>query len=84
MGARAHAARGLRDEDAAVGGQDPAEVRVEGPQKGLRVLGDREDSARALLTALDDSQRTTATIEAVAPNDIITKTAATVDEFSMR
>ena len=63
-------------------GTNPAEVRVEGPQKGLRVLGDREDSARALLTALDDSQRTTATIEAVAPNDIITKTAAKVDPLS--
>jgi hypothetical protein len=63
-------------------GTNPAEVRVEGPQKGLRVLGDREDSARALLTALDDAQRTTATIEAVAPTDIVTKTAAKVDPLS--
>ena len=63
-------------------GTNPAEVRVEGPQKGLRVLGDREDSARALLTALDESQRTTATIEAIAPSDIVTKTAAKVDPLS--
>jgi hypothetical protein len=63
-------------------GSNPAEVRVEGPKKGLRVLGDREDSARALLEALDATQRTTATIEAVAPNDIVTRTAAKVDPLS--
>ena len=34
-------------------GSNPAEVRVDGPKKGLRVLGDREDTARALLMALD-------------------------------
>ena len=34
---------------------NPAEVRVEGPKKGLRVLGDR-DAARAV-DALDDAQR---------------------------
>ena len=55
-------------------GSNPAEVRVEGPNKGLRVLGDREDTARALLMALDDAQRKTATLEGVAPNDIVTKT----------
>jgi hypothetical protein len=63
-------------------GSNPAEVRVEGPKKGLRVLGDREDSARALLNALDDAQRKLATIEAVAPNDIVTRTAAKVEPLS--
>jgi hypothetical protein len=63
-------------------GSNPAEVRVDGPQKGLRVLGDREDTARALLMALDATERTTATLEGVAPNDIVTKTAAKVDPLS--
>jgi len=63
-------------------GSNPAEVRVEGPKKGLRVLGDREDTARALLLALDPAQRTTATIEGAAPADIVTKTAAKVDPLS--
>ena len=63
-------------------GSNPAEVRVEGPKKGLRVLGDREDTARALLMALDAAQRTTATLEGAAPGDIVTKTAAKVDPLS--
>ena len=45
---------------------NPAEVR-EGPKKGLRILGAEEDAARALLTALDASQRTTAIVEATRP-----------------
>ena len=63
-------------------GSNPAEVRVDGPKKGLRVLGDREDTARALLMALDPGQRTTATLEGAAPADIVTKTAAKVDPLS--
>jgi hypothetical protein len=63
-------------------GSNPAEVRVDGPQKGLRVLGEREDTARALLTALDDAQRKAATIADVAPTDIVTRTAAKVDPLS--
>lgn len=63
-------------------GSNPAEVRVEGPKKGLRVLGDREDTARALLLALDASQRTAATLEGAAPGDIVTKTAAKVEPLS--
>ena len=59
-------------------GTNPAEVR-EGPEKGLRVLGPQEDAGRALLMALDPSQRTTATFANVAPNDIVTKTAAKVE-----
>lgn len=63
-------------------GSNPAEVRVEGPQKGLRLLGTREDTARALLMALDPSQRTAATLADVAPNDIATMTTVKVDPLT--
>jgi hypothetical protein len=56
-------------------GSNPAEVRTDVPgaaPKGTRVLGFEEDTARALLEALDESQRTTAIILPVAPGDIIT------------
>jgi hypothetical protein len=52
-------------------GTNPAEVR-EGAEKGKRVLGLQEDAGRALVMALDTAQRTTATINAVAPNEIVT------------
>ena len=52
-------------------GTNPAEVR-EGPKAGLRLLGGQEDTARALLTSLDESQRQKAVIENVAPGDIVT------------
>jgi len=52
-------------------GSNPAEVR-DGPKKGLRILGAEEDAARALLDALDASQRTTAIIETKAPGDMLT------------
>src|SRR2546426_8382025 len=51
-------------------GSNPAEVR-EGPKKGLRILGAEEDAARALVAALDASQRTTAIINADAPGDML-------------
>jgi uncharacterized protein DUF3500 len=63
-------------------GTNPAEVRVEGPKKGLRILGSMEDAARALLASLDDTQKTTASINAVAPNDIITMTTVKIDPLS--
>jgi len=63
-------------------GTNPAEVREEGPKKGLRILGGMEDAARALLAALDESQRTTAIINTVAPNDIVTLTTVTIDPLS--
>ncbi len=53
-------------------GSNPAEVREEGPKKGLRVLAEEEDTARALLMALNDAQRTKAVINTTAPNDIVT------------
>lgn len=52
-------------------GTNPAEVR-DGAQKGKRVLGLQEDAGRTLMTALDAAQRTTATFNAVAPNEIVT------------
>jgi hypothetical protein len=53
-------------------GANPAEVR-DGPKKGLRVLGAREDAARALLEALAPERRAAAIIDATAPGDILTE-----------
>jgi hypothetical protein len=55
-------------------GANPAEVK-DGPQKGQRTLGTLEDTARALVTSLDQGQRKTAIFEAVALNDIVTGNA---------
>jgi hypothetical protein len=52
-------------------GSNPAEVR-DGEQKGLRVLAQLEDTARALIMALDEKQKQTAIINATAPNEIVT------------
>ena len=52
-------------------GANPAEVR-DGDKKGLRVLGDEEDAARALVMALSVDQQKQAIINAVAPTDILT------------
>lgn len=52
-------------------GANPAEVR-DGDKKGLRVLGDEEDAARALVMALSADQQKQAIINAVAPTDIVT------------
>jgi hypothetical protein len=62
-------------------GANPAEVR-EGDKKGVRALGAFEDAARALLTSLDDSQRATAIINNVAPNEIVTNNAVNIDPLS--
>ena len=58
-------------------GSNPAEV-PEGPKKGMRVLARVEDTARALLSALSESQRTVAVLADVAPNDIATEAFAMV------
>ena len=62
-------------------GTNPAEVR-EGPKTGLRILGAQEDTARALLSSLDESQRRQAVIENVAPNDIVTFNQVAVSPLS--
>lgn len=53
-------------------GSNPAEVRIEHPQKGRRALAGEEDLARAFMLSLDASQRTIARIASEAPQDIIT------------
>lgn len=62
-------------------GSNPAEVR-EGPKKGLRILGDQEDTARALLMALNQSQRTKAIIQGTALSDIVTENKVEVSPLS--
>ncbi len=62
-------------------GSNPAQVRT-GPKAGLRVLGEREDAARALVMALDRSQRTAAIIDDVAPDDILTGAELAIDPLS--
>ena len=62
-------------------GSNPAQVRT-GPKAGLRVLGEREDAARALVMVLDRSQRATAVIDDVAPDDILTGAELSVDPLS--
>jgi hypothetical protein len=52
-------------------GAEPA-VLAGGPRKGLRVLGAVEDKAKALMDALDASQRAAAIIGAKVPVDIFT------------
>ena len=52
-------------------GSNPAEVK-DGPKKGLRVLAPLEDLGRAMMMALDAGQRSTATLDATAPGDIVT------------
>ncbi len=54
-----------------IAGTNPAEV-MEGEQKGLRVLAQQEDSARALVMALDEKQKQVAIFNATAPNEIVT------------
>jgi hypothetical protein len=62
-------------------GSNPAEV-PDGPKKGLRLLADQEDSARALLMALDESQRAKAVIQAVAINEIVTTNKLDISPLS--
>lgn len=65
----------------AFAGTNPAEVR-DGPEKGKRVLGEQEDAGRALLMALDEAQRATAMISAVAPNEILTGNQVDIQPLS--
>jgi len=62
-------------------GANPAEIK-DGPQKGQRTLGTLEDSARALVTALDESQRKVAIFTNVALNDIVTGNALDIKPLS--
>ncbi len=58
-------------------GANPSEVR-KGPQKGLRILGGREDLAFELANSLDSGQRSKAVIYDSAPLDILTYNSSKV------
>ena len=62
-------------------GSNPAQGRT-GSKAGLRVLREREDAARALVMALDRSQRTAAIIDDVAPDDILTGAELAIEPLS--
>ena len=62
-------------------GTNPAQV-LEGPQKGTRVLGLQEDLGRELVTALNETQRTTAIFNATAPNEILTNNTLDINPLS--
>ena len=62
-------------------GSNPAEVR-DGPQKGQRTLALLEDTARALVTALDEKQRQVGIINTAAPNEIVTGNRLDIDPLS--
>jgi hypothetical protein len=55
---------------------------LEGPRKGLRILAAEEDTARALLSSLDDGQRGKAVISATAPNDIATMNTVDINPLT--
>ena len=59
-------------------GANPAEVKS-GPEKGLRILSDEEDTARELLLSLDDQQHARANIYPVTPADIISRASPRVE-----
>jgi hypothetical protein len=59
-------------------GANPAEVR-HGPEAGKRTLPEEEDMARALLRGMDASQKSTAVINPIAPDDIVTEAHRTAD-----
>jgi len=61
-------------------GTNPAEVK-DGKQKGLRILGEQEDAARAFLKSLTPEQQKTAIIDNVAPGDIVTGNKVKVDSL---
>lgn len=53
----------------------------EGPRKGLRVLSEEEDVARALVTALDEGQRKVAMVMDKAPRDVLTEAKPKVESL---
>ena len=62
-------------------GTNPAEVR-EGPEKGKRILGELEDAGRALVMALDATQRQTAIFQERAPNEILTNNTLNISPLA--
>jgi hypothetical protein len=67
-------------------GTNPAQV-LNGPQKGLRVLGAEEDLGRALVMALDEKQRKQAIFDPKAPSDILSfdkRTAQPLEKIGIK
>ena len=62
-------------------GSNPAEV-MDGPKKGLRVLGYEEDPGRELVMSLDEAQRAKAVFNTTARTDIETRNESTVTPLS--
>lgn len=62
-------------------GANPASVES-GPRKGLRVLAEEEDKARALLGMLTDAQRRKAIVDDRPYGDIVTKNAERVEPLA--
>ena len=62
-------------------GSNPAEVR-DGAEKGKRVLANLEDTARALVMALDEKQRATAIFNQTAPTEIVTNNTLNISPLS--
>jgi hypothetical protein len=62
-------------------GSNPAEV-PDGPKKGMRILAAEEDTARALLMALDATQRGKAVINSVALDEIVTTNKLEISPLS--
>jgi hypothetical protein len=60
-------------------GANPAEVRLDGPFKGRRVLHAEEDLGRALVKSLDAKQRSAAVFSDSAPGEIVTKNVPKAD-----
>ena len=56
-------------------GSNPAEVKIDGPKKGLRVLGAEQDLGFKLVESLSPDQLSKAVLDKVAPSDIITTTS---------
>ena len=61
-------------------GSNPAEV-MSGPKKGLRILQDEEDPARALLLSLTPAQRAKAVLAIAAPGDILTMNRNNIEKL---
>jgi hypothetical protein len=63
-------------------GANPAEVRIDGPYKGRRVLHAEEDLGRQLVKSLDDKQRAQAVFDKTAPGDIASRNLPKIDPLA--
>ncbi|MCB1230162.1 MAG: DUF3500 domain-containing protein [Verrucomicrobiae bacterium] len=61
-------------------GSNPAEI-LEGPRKGLKVLGPEEDLGRAFAMSLSDEQKKQAVIADKAPKDVLSEALPEVESL---